>query len=118
MQLSTGLARTQALLDKMSRGEVVYDFGEVMACPGGCIAGGGTLAKRITISSTPKFARKRSMLLMNIHRYGSLTKTLKLLNFTLRRLLLQAHRWPMSCFTVSTAQRKLKRVHRIFVNFG
>ena len=30
-----GLARTQALLDKMSRGEVVYDFVEVMACPGG-----------------------------------------------------------------------------------
>lgn len=41
-----GLARTQALLDKMSRGEVVYDFVEVMACPGGCIAGGGTPRKK------------------------------------------------------------------------
>ena len=41
-----GLARTQALLDKMSAGEVVYDFVEVMACPGGCIAGGGTPRKK------------------------------------------------------------------------
>lgn len=41
-----GLARTQALLDKMSRGDVVYDFVEVMACPGGCIAGGGTPRKK------------------------------------------------------------------------
>lgn len=41
-----GLARTQTLLDKMSRGEVVYDFVEVMACPGGCIAGGGTPRKK------------------------------------------------------------------------
>ena len=41
-----GLARTQALLDKMSRGEVIYDFVEVMACPGGCISGGGTPRKK------------------------------------------------------------------------
>ena len=41
-----GLARTQALLDKMSAGEVVYDFVEVMACPGGCISGGGTPRKK------------------------------------------------------------------------
>ena len=41
-----GLARTQALLDKMSAGEVAYDFVEVMACPGGCIAGGGTPRKK------------------------------------------------------------------------
>ena len=30
----------------MSRGDVVYDFVEVMACPGGCIAGGGTPRKK------------------------------------------------------------------------
>ena len=41
-----GLARTQALLDRMSRGEAVYDFVEVMACPGGCVAGGGTPRKK------------------------------------------------------------------------
>lgn len=41
-----GLARTQTLLDRMSRGEVMYDFVEVMACPGGCVAGGGTPRKK------------------------------------------------------------------------
>lgn len=41
-----GLSRTNALLESMSRGEVIYDFVEVMACPGGCIAGGGTPRKK------------------------------------------------------------------------
>lgn len=36
-----GLANTRALLDAISRGEKQYDFVEVMACPGGCVGGGG-----------------------------------------------------------------------------
>lgn len=37
----SGLANTRALLQKIERGEVHYDFVEVMACPGGCVGGGG-----------------------------------------------------------------------------
>lgn len=37
----SGLGNTRALLDKIRRGEVQYDFVEVMACPGGCVGGGG-----------------------------------------------------------------------------
>ena len=37
----SGLGNTRRLLDKMERGEVQYDFVEVMACPGGCVGGGG-----------------------------------------------------------------------------
>ncbi len=37
----SGLGNTRALLDKIERGEVHYDFVEVMACPGGCVGGGG-----------------------------------------------------------------------------
>ena len=37
----SGLANTKALLDRINRGEVHYDFVEVMACPGGCVGGGG-----------------------------------------------------------------------------
>ena len=37
----SGLANTRALLGKIERGEVHYDFVEVMACPGGCVGGGG-----------------------------------------------------------------------------
>ena len=37
----SGLANAAALLDRMSRGEESFDFVEVMACPGGCVMGGG-----------------------------------------------------------------------------
>ena len=37
----SGLGNTRALLKKIEAGEVHYDFVEVMACPGGCVGGGG-----------------------------------------------------------------------------
>lgn len=37
----SGLANTRRLLDMIERGDVHYDFVEVMACPGGCVGGGG-----------------------------------------------------------------------------
>lgn len=37
----SGLGNTRKLLDRIERGEVQYDFVEVMACPGGCVGGGG-----------------------------------------------------------------------------
>lgn len=37
----SGLGNTRALLKKIESGEVHYDFVEVMACPGGCVGGGG-----------------------------------------------------------------------------
>ncbi len=36
-----GLSNTRQLLERIERGEVHYDFVEVMACPGGCVGGGG-----------------------------------------------------------------------------
>lgn len=37
----SGLGNTRKLIDALERGEVHYDFVEVMACPGGCSGGGG-----------------------------------------------------------------------------
>ncbi len=37
----SGLGNTRRLLERIKRGEVTYDFVEVMACPGGCVGGGG-----------------------------------------------------------------------------
>ena len=37
----SGLGNTRRLLKQIERGEVHYDFVEVMACPGGCVGGGG-----------------------------------------------------------------------------
>lgn len=37
----SGLGNTRKLLEALKRGEVCYDFVEIMACPGGCAGGGG-----------------------------------------------------------------------------
>lgn len=37
----SGLGNTRHLIQRIERGEVHYDFVEVMACPGGCVGGGG-----------------------------------------------------------------------------
>ena len=40
------MSRTRELIRKMAADEVMFDFIEVMACPGGCISGGGTPRKK------------------------------------------------------------------------
>lgn len=51
-----GLGQAKKLIQQMKDGEIKYDFVEVMACPGGCIGGGGqpksdkdVLAKRMEV---------------------------------------------------------------------
>lgn len=39
--VASGLGNAQKLLEKVRSGEEQYEFIEVMACPGGCIGGGG-----------------------------------------------------------------------------
>lgn len=39
--VANGLANTRELIEALERGDVHYDFVEVMACPGGCVGGGG-----------------------------------------------------------------------------
>ena len=41
----SGLGNTRKLINKIERGEAKYDFVEVMACPGGCVGGGGQPVK-------------------------------------------------------------------------
>lgn len=38
---ASGLANANALLTKIKSGEADYQFIEIMACPGGCVNGGG-----------------------------------------------------------------------------
>ena len=39
--VASGLANTRRLMEAIDKGEVEYDFVEIMACPGGCAGGGG-----------------------------------------------------------------------------
>lgn len=46
-----GLANARKLLDKIRAGEAEYHFIEVMACPGGCVNGGGQPIQSSTVRS-------------------------------------------------------------------
>lgn len=39
--VASGLGNARKLVEALERGEVSYDFVEIMACPGGCAGGGG-----------------------------------------------------------------------------
>ena len=39
--VASGLGNTRRLMEAIKKGEVQYDFVEIMACPGGCVGGGG-----------------------------------------------------------------------------
>jgi len=39
--VASGLANARALVEAVRKGAVQYDFVEIMACPGGCVGGGG-----------------------------------------------------------------------------
>ncbi|TYB80828.1 MAG: 2Fe-2S iron-sulfur cluster binding domain-containing protein [Kosmotoga sp.] len=52
--VSHGAANVIKLMDKIKNGEAEYDFVEIMACPGGCIGGGGQPS-----SNDPDIIQKR-----------------------------------------------------------
>ncbi|MCD7724224.1 MAG: [FeFe] hydrogenase, group A [Clostridiales bacterium] len=56
-----GLGNTRKLIEALERGEAHYDFVEVMACPGGCVGGGGQ-----PIRDGVELAAKRSENLRNL----------------------------------------------------
>lgn len=39
--IASGLGNARKLVEAIRKGEVSYDFVEIMACPGGCVGGGG-----------------------------------------------------------------------------
>lgn len=54
----SGLGNTRRLIESIRRGEKKYDFVEVMACPGGCVGGGG---QPIWDGCEPAFERGRKL---------------------------------------------------------
>lgn len=62
-----GLGNTRKLLDAIKRDEVHYDFVEVMACPGGCVGGGGQ-----PITDGVEMAADRAKVLYNLDKNNSI----------------------------------------------
>lgn len=52
--IAHGLSHARKLMDQVRRGESPYHFIEIMACPGGCIGGGG---QPITKSNAKRIER-------------------------------------------------------------
>lgn len=55
-----GLGNARELLDMIKSGEKTYDFIEVMACPGGCLNGGGQPIKSSKTLSTTNIIEERA----------------------------------------------------------
>lgn len=63
----SGLGNTRKLMEALKRGEVAYDFVEVMACPGGCVGGGGQPTK-----DGMEFAETRGSMLYGLDKWSNL----------------------------------------------
>ena len=49
--VASGLGNARKLLDSVKAGEASYDFIEIMACPGGCVNGGGQIIQPSSVRS-------------------------------------------------------------------
>ena len=65
--VANGLGNAGKLLEALRRGDVHYDFVEVMACPGGCVGGGGQ-----PIHDRCEMAGERGKVLYNLDAKGTL----------------------------------------------
>lgn len=63
--VTSGVKNARVLLDKVKSGEVKVDFIEVMACPGGCVNGGGQPVQSAAVKASVDLKAKRAAVLYN-----------------------------------------------------
>ena len=61
--VTSGVKNARTLLDKVKNGEVKVDFIEVMACPGGCVNGGGQPVQSAAVKASVDLKAKRASVL-------------------------------------------------------
>ena len=64
--IASGLGNAQMIMEEIKSGKADYQFVEIMACPGGCIMGGGQPIKSSKIRETVNVAKKRSEAMYSI----------------------------------------------------
>jgi NADP-reducing hydrogenase subunit HndD len=64
----SGLKNAKILLDKIKNGEANYHFIEIMACPGGCVNGGGQPQVPAAISNFTNIKALRAKVLYDIYK--------------------------------------------------
>ncbi|MBR6529126.1 MAG: [Firmicutes bacterium] len=65
--IASGLGNARKLMEAIDKGEVKYDFVEIMACPGGCVGGGGQPTK-----DGYEFAEARGEILYGLDKFSDL----------------------------------------------
>ena len=73
--VASSLGCARKLLDKIRAGEATYHFVEIMACPGGCINGGGQPTQSAKVRSFTDLRAKRAQVLYNIDKDMPLRKS-------------------------------------------
>ena len=64
--IASGLSNAKALLEKVKKGEVDVQFIEVMACPGGCVNGGGQVLVPADVRNFTDVRAERAKALYNL----------------------------------------------------
>ncbi len=73
--VASGTKNAKELLNKVKSGEVEVDFIEIMACPGGCVNGGGQPVQDATVRSTKNLRELRASVLYTADKNMDLRKS-------------------------------------------
>ena len=73
--VASGLANAKALLKKIKAGEASYDFIEIMACPGGCVNGGGQIIQPASVRNFMDIREERAKVLYGIDEANPLRRS-------------------------------------------
>lgn len=73
--VASGLGNAQKIMEEIKKGEADYQFVEIMACPGGCIMGGGQPIKNSTIRSEIDIRKLRADALYLIDEKSKIRKS-------------------------------------------
>ena len=71
----SGIANAEKLIQQIKDGTAHYDFIEVMACPGGCVNGGGQPSDTGLIQDNRGNAKRRAATIKRMDRYHSIRKS-------------------------------------------
>ena len=73
--VASGLGNAKTIMEEIKTGKADYQFVEIMACPGGCIMGGGQPIKSTKIRETIDVAAKRAEAMYSIDEKSTIRKS-------------------------------------------
>ena len=73
--VASGLANARKIMEQIKKGESPYHFVEIMACPGGCVMGGGQPIKSSKITASVDVRKLRANALYEIDEKSTIRKS-------------------------------------------